>query len=194
MTTNGPALIVPSASPMPRAPESLRAVHPPVEIADYWLWLWIALGLLLLAAILFAVWKFWRAKAVAAPPAPPVPPHLRARRRLEEALRLIDDPKPFTVAVSDVIRQYLEERFNFHAPDRTTEEFLHELQGTDLLAFEQRESLGEFLTRCDMVKFARYEPVIEELQSMHEAALRLVRETEPSLRDDLVENPPPPSP
>ena len=108
---------------------------------------------------------------------------------LEEALRLIDDPKPFTIAVSDAIRQYLEERFQFRAPERTTEEFLHELQGTDLLAFEQKASLGEFLNRCDMVKFARYEPVVEELQTMHEAALRLVRETEPGLRDELLADP-----
>ena len=113
------------------------------------------------------------------PAEPVVPPHVRARRRLEQALRLIDDPKPFTIAVSDATRQYLEERFQFKAPERTTEEFLYELQASNLLTPDQKQSLGEFLKRCDMVKFARYEPLREELQSMHDSALRLVDETEP---------------
>jgi len=81
--------------------------------------------------------------------------------------------------VSDTIRWYLEERFNFHAPERTTEEFLYELQETDLLLPDQKESLSEFLKRCDLVKFARYEPGEPELHDLHGAAVRLVEETEP---------------
>ena len=60
--------------------------------------------------------------------------------------------------VSDTARTYLEERFEFRAPERTTEEFLRELGGTDLLTGEQKESLGGFLESCDLVKFAKYEP------------------------------------
>jgi hypothetical protein len=81
--------------------------------------------------------------------------------------------------VSDTVRQYLEERFNFRAPERTTEEFLHELKATDLLLADQKDSLGEFLSVCDMVKFARYEPGEPELQALYESAVRLVDETEP---------------
>ena len=44
-----------------------------------------------------------------------VPPHVRARRALEKALSLISEPKPFTTLVSDTLRTYLEERFNFRA-------------------------------------------------------------------------------
>ena len=81
--------------------------------------------------------------------------------------------------MSDTIRWYLEERFDFHAPERTTEEFLYELQGTNLLTPDQKESLGEFLKRCDLVKFARYEPGPPELHDLHDSAMRLVEETEP---------------
>jgi hypothetical protein len=109
-----------------------------------------------------------------------IPPHVRARQKLEEALALIGQPREFCILVSDTIRQYLEERFDFHAPERTTEEFLHELQGTNLLLPDQKESLSEFLKRCDLVKFARYEPREPELRDLHAAALRLVEETEPA--------------
>jgi hypothetical protein len=104
---------------------------------------------------------------------------VRARHKLQEALTLLTQPKPFCILVSDTIRSYLEEQFDFRAPERTTEEFLHELQATDLLSPEQKESLGRFLESCDLVKFARYEPGEPELQELHHSAVRLVEETEP---------------
>jgi hypothetical protein len=81
--------------------------------------------------------------------------------------------------VSDTIRWYLEERFDFRAPERTTEEFLYELQATNLLTPDQKTSLGDFLNRCDLVKFAKYEPGEPELRDLHASAVRLVEETEP---------------
>ena len=97
---------------------------------------------------------------------PPVPAHVRAKQKLEEALALISQPKPFVIAVSDTARIYLEERFDFRAPERTTEEFLRELDGTELLLPEQKESLGNFLESCDLVKFAKYEPGENELRGV----------------------------
>jgi hypothetical protein len=110
---------------------------------------------------------------------PPLPAHVRARQKLEEALALIAQPKPFVIAVSDAARAYLEERFMFRAPERTTEEFLRELKATDRLLPDQKESLGNFLEGCDLVKFAKYEPGENELRELHGSALRLVEETEP---------------
>ena len=117
-------------------------------------------------------------KRLQVPPVRVIPPHVRARQKLEEALALIGQPREFCILVSDTIRWYLEERFDFHAPERTTEEFLYELQSTDLLTRDQKESLGEFLNRCDLVKFAKYEPREPELRELHSSALRLVEETE----------------
>jgi len=158
---------------------TLRDIKPPVNIPNPWLWVWWGLGTLALVAVLFWVWRRSRKRKAEVPPVPVVPAHLRAKQRLREALCLLGQPKEFCIAVSDTIRSYLEERFDFHAPERTTEEFLYELQSTDLLTRDQKESLGEFLQRCDLVKFARYEPREPELHDLHDAALRLVEETEP---------------
>ncbi len=158
---------------------ALRDIKPPIEIPSGWEWLWWALGILVLAGlVVFIVW-FLKKRKANVPIVPPVPAHLRAKQKLEEALALLSQPKPFCTAVSDTIRFYLEERFDFRAPERTTEEFLHELGGTDLLLPDQKESLGEFLKRCDLVKFARYEPHETELRDLHGSALRLIEETEP---------------
>jgi hypothetical protein len=159
----------------------LRDIKPPVEIPSGWEWLWWTLGVLAVAALAFFAWRYWQKRRSALPLVPVIPPHVRARQKLKEALALINQPRPFCILVSDTIRLYLEERFEFRAPERTTEEFLYELQATNLLTPDQKQSLGEFLQRCDLVKFARYEPGEPELQDLHDSALRLVDETEPAL-------------
>jgi hypothetical protein len=157
----------------------LRDIKPPVDIPSGWEWAWWLLGGVVLVILAWWLWRYFRQREAARPLPPPVPPHVRARRRLEEALRLLSEPKPFVVAVSDALRAYLEERFSFRAPERTTEEFLHELRSTNLLDAGQKERLSDFLQRCDLVKFAKYEPREMELRDLHASALRLVDETEP---------------
>jgi hypothetical protein len=171
------------------ASDTLREIKPPVAIINVWLWVAIGALLLALAAVAIGLILFLvlRKKPVVQPP--PIPAHVRAKQKLKEALELISQPKPFCIAVSDTLRFYLEERFRFHAPERTTEEFLYELQATNRLLPDQKESLGEFLKRCDLVKFAQYEPREPELLGLHESAVRLVEETEPGPVIPEIKNP-----
>jgi hypothetical protein len=83
--------------------------------------------LLAVAALAFWAWRYWQRRRAQAQIVPAVPPHIRAKQKLREALALIGQPREFCILVSDTIRWYLEERFDFHAPERTTEEFLYEL-------------------------------------------------------------------
>ena len=159
--------------------EDIRDIKPPIEISDGLAWLWQSLILLALVVAFFLLWRWWKNRKANIVLPPPIPAHIRAKQKLEQALALITQPKPFVIAVSDTARAYLEERFNFRAPERTTEEFLRELGGTKLLLPEQKESLGNFLASCDLVKFAKYEPGENELRELHTSALRLVEETEP---------------
>jgi hypothetical protein len=159
----------------------IRDLKPPIEIPSGYAWLWAGLTALAIVTVAVFFWKWWKCRQAQAAIVPVIPAHLRARQKLREALPLITQPKPFVTAVSDAERAYLEERFNFHAPERTTEEFLHELKQTDLLQKEQKESLGAFLESCDMVKFAKYEPGEPELRELYGAAMRLVDETAPQI-------------
>ena len=117
-------------------------------------------------------------KAQAQKPAEPaVPPSQTARDRLREALSLIDQPQPFCFAITEILRTYLEQQFGMRAPDRTTEEFLTELQRSAVLDRRHKALLEDFLTRCDLVKFAREEPGQAELEQLHQAAMTVVDET-----------------
>ena len=158
---------------------NIRDIKPPIAIPNPWEWIWWTLGASVVLAILYFAWRYWQKRRSQIPVEPPVPAHIRAKQKLEEALTLIAQPKPFCVLVSDTIRSYLEEQFKFRAPERTTEEFLYELRATDLLSPEQKDSLGQFLESCDLVKFAKYEPGENELRGLHNSAVKLVEETEP---------------
>jgi hypothetical protein len=157
----------------------LRDIKPPVVIPSGWAWVLWALAVLVVAVLAFWALRYWQKRRDRIHVMPAIPPHVRARQKLQEALALLAQPREFCILVSDTIRFYLEERFTFRAPERTTEEFLYELRETNLLTPDQKDSLGEFLKRCDLVKFARYEPREPELRDLHASALRLVEETEP---------------
>lgn len=159
----------------------IRPQKPPVRLRAGWTaWLPPLLGAVLLI-LAWLAWRRYRRQRQAPPPPVVIPPYRRALERLRAALDLIHDPHRFTVEVSHTLRVYLEERFNLHAPERTTEEFLTELQAGQVLTPLQQQLMADFLTRCDLVKFARYEPGEPELRELYDAAVRLVEETEPLL-------------
>jgi hypothetical protein len=175
MITNAPTQYAASVA------NDIRDIKPPVEIPNGGEWLWWTLGTLAVLTLLLLVWRYFLKRVTRDSVAPPIPAHIRAKQMLEKALEIIAQPKSFCILVSDTIRVYLEERFDFRAPEQTTEEFLRELGETNLLSAEQKESLGKFLENCDLVKFAKYEPGENELRELHSAALQLVEETTPQI-------------
>ena len=171
--------MITNATPQ-NAATDIRDIKPPMDIPTGWAWLWWSLAILAVVISAILIWRWRRNRKLNVVLPPPIPAHVRAKQKLQEALALIAQPKPFVTAVSDTARFYLEERFQFRAPERTTEEFLRELGGTKLLLPEQKESLGDFLESCDLVKFAKYEPGETELRGLHGSAMRLIEETEPT--------------
>lgn len=185
------ALVTPTGS----GTNDIRGIKPPVLIADGWMTLLVTAGILALIAL--AVWLSIRRhrRPVQMPSPVLVPPHIRAKQRLEQALGLLSDPRLFCIAVSDTTRLYLEERFSLQAPDRTTEEFLQELQHSEHLLPDQKMTLVQFLERCDLVKFARLEPTESELRILYAVAERLIDETSPVANAaQTTSTPPTPAP
>lgn len=193
MATNSAIIVPPPGDPAhATGTNDIRDIKAPVAIPNPWFWVWVAATVCVLAASALAGWLWWQKKRRLVPQVPVIPPHIRARQKLQGALSLLHDPRLFCILVSDTLRVYLEERFSFHAPDRTTEEFMTELHATRLLTPDQKQTLGEFLQRCDLVKFARYEPTEMELRDLLECALRLIDETQfEALQTTPLSGPPP---
>ena len=194
LSTNSAALVLPDPADVTNAVASetipdIRGLKGMVEIptGNEWIW-WLLVAVAVMVVTGIVVWFIRRhlaKRSTELAPPPPPPPHVVAWERLQRALDLIHEAEWFCIEVSHIIRVYLEERFSLHAPDRTTEEFLLELQSSRYLAAEHKQLLANFLSECDMVKFARAEPPEQELRSLHEAASRLVGETQPSLHEEI---------
>jgi hypothetical protein len=112
----------------------------------------------------------------------PIPPaHELACRQLQEILdeRLIEDGKfkLFFAKISDVLRSYIENRFDILAPRRTTEEFLLEISRDAPFSAEHKALLREFLQNCDLVKFAEHTPAQEDITKAFDSCKAFIHAT-----------------
>ncbi len=163
--------------------QDIRDVKPLVRLRRNG-WLWAIAAVVLLGRAAAAVW--WRRHRtpleVAGPP--PRPAHelaLEALDRLRrDALPSRDRFEEYYVRLSQIARTYVEGRFGLRAPEMTTEEFLYAAAQAAVLGAEHRQMLQAFLTRCDLVKFAKYQPSTAEADEGFESARRFGQETVPS--------------
>lgn len=162
----------------------IRDLKPLRRIPSPWPWAWIggSLAALLVAAIAGWLYLRHRARRGAAPLA--VPPHELAFAELA-ALRDIDledaaAVRRFYFRISEILRAYVEGRFELNATDLTSEEIVALLPGLGGLEAEQSTALQRFLLATDRVKFAHHAPSPAEIEGVWETALRFVETTCPA--------------
>ena len=137
-------------------------------------------GILIIAVALALAWRFFP-RRTGAPAEAAVPVWRIALDRLRD-LRQTDLPgqgriKEYYSELSDIVRHYIEGRFDIHAAEMTTEEFLAHVREHRLLIDDHTRLLKEFLVAADMVKFAQYGPGPDEVEHSYAAAERFVNET-----------------
>jgi hypothetical protein len=192
-------------SVLPEDEEELapKDIKPPIELPRR-IWPFVLAAALAAAAVLGyryirAWWRRLRRPSERVAEEPAVPPraaHLLAFERLE-ALRC-DDPigrgdiERFYVAVTDIVRRYLRDRFAVDAIDMTTAEL-----GPSML--DARIGRGEiertitYLARADLAKFAKLHPDEERARADFQEAWDLVERTrfrgEEAAADEAEEGP-----
>lgn len=170
--------------------EDIKDIKQPVEIKVSYKKIIIRsiAVILLILAIAAGILFYVRYKRAGGFHAPEIPPHVKALQELEAIknldLKTEEMVKKYYIGVSGIVRHYIENRFTLHAPERTTEEFLNELTGQDILNREHKGLLRDFLRHCDMVKFAKYGPTKEEIEGVYIAAKRFIEETIPKTTDN----------
>ncbi|OIO40185.1 MAG: hypothetical protein AUJ75_00410 [Candidatus Omnitrophica bacterium CG1_02_49_10] len=164
--------------------KDIRDIKPPAYERRY---LWLFLILLSAALVFLGRFILRRIRKAVEAAIPGKPAHEIAYEELEriKAAGYVSKGmiKEYYIALSGVVRHYLENRFGTNAPEMTTEEFLHTLKSSDDLDNDQKRLLKEFLSCSDMVKFARYASSEEEADRSLGAAKRLIDETKAEIRD-----------
>lgn len=161
------ALGLPAAPPAPPDIRDIVAPQPYSVGGDFWLWV-VAGGCLLAAVavgfLLFVALR--KPKTVELPGARAV-----AEGRLAELRNRLEatDARAFGGEVADILRVFIGAQYGLHAERQTSPEFLESIQGWNYFSAVQHALLQEFLTRCDLLKFAR-------LDATDDAKLRLVEQ------------------
>ncbi len=166
------------------ASAKLRDIKPPVALSEprrgLMLLIMVAGSVVLVGAGL-VLFLLLRKKKL--PPEKRVPPHILAfeeLRRLRE-MNLIEQGriKEFYIAITNIVRFYIERRFGIRAPEQTTEEFLEAVSRDHVFDTPTRSTLKQFLSHCDMVKFAKYQPEITEIQKAFDITRDFIEQTKP---------------
>jgi hypothetical protein len=144
---------------------------------------WALAAVLPLAALGTWLWRRYGRRARELPP--PRPAHEIAYEEMR-GLVARDLPgqglvKEFYQELSGILRRYIENRFQLHAPERTTEEFLDELRRDATLAPPHKQLLEVFLTHCDLVKFAEVVPSPEQIQETFDRCKAFIEQTRADL-------------
>jgi hypothetical protein len=113
---------------------------------------------------------------------PLIPPHILAFQKLEELevrrLWQAGEIKVFYSLATEIVRTYFEQRYGIMALEMTTGEVMMQLQ-----KFKMEKSLSSFielfLSSADLVKFAKYQPVVVENEQVISQARMIVEKTIP---------------
>ena len=110
---------------------------------------------------------------------PKVPAHLKALSEIEELRQSggphSEDAKGYYTRLTDILREYINERFGFNATEMTSYEILEHLEEN-----RDKESLAQLrdlLSTSDMVKFAKFKPMLNENDRNLMSAMEFVNDT-----------------
>ena len=159
---------------MPFAVTDVHEIAPPVDYSLIPPWL-IFLGVFVsLTVIGLLVWFVARALRH---PVPIQSPRDRALAILEQMRPDIEkmDPYRFSIRVSDILRRYVTEQFKLPVTRQTSVEFLVGLRKSSPFSEDEKSLLEDFLNRCDLIKFARYEATSSDSQLLLDEAVRFVQ-------------------
>jgi len=160
----------------------IRDIKGPLDLPSIMIYfIYAALFILFIAGLFYlAKYLLKRGRLFAAPPKKP---HELAYERLK-ALKEKNyvgqgKYKEYFFELSLIVRYYLEDRFSLKAPEMTTEEFIAKLKDTKDLEYETKNILRNFLSYCDLVKFAKHGPAEQDAEDSYNSACMLIDNTTP---------------
>ena len=159
------------------AAEDIRDIRGPKAVPGSWLLPVVLVAALLVAlCVAYAIWR--RRHRGARPRSPTLLEQTLERLERTKALMQPATAREFGIAASEVIRNYIEKRFEVIATQRTTEEFLQTLlQSSNETLARHRSLLAQFLQRCDFVKFAGASLAVTDMEALFQSARGFVLET-----------------
>ncbi len=172
----------------------IKDVKPPLTIPFDWLTIiLILLGVLILLALIYFIYKkYFRKESVEEKKVKKIilPPHKIAYKKLSELesekLWQSGKIKEFHSRITEILREYFENRYGFNSLEMTTDETLNELRKSNVTN-EVVEITEKFLQNADMVKFAKFNPMASINEQMMSEAYKIVDLTKDDSEAEISE-------
>lgn len=158
--------------------ETPRTMLEPKSVKN-WILYTIAGVVLVLVAIGIYLVKARRKKVQEIVLPPPEDIAMEQLRRLVEE-KLVENGAimEFYNRIQEILRSYIENKYDIHAPKRTTQEFMDELRAAkNSPVAKYQKQLDSFLTHCDLVRFATHQPDKTEIQRTFNACRDFISAT-----------------
>lgn len=154
---------------------------------------YLLIGLAAAAVIALLVWFILKHERKSKPQKkvvkakPKVKPHITALKELErlktKKLWQNGQIKQYYSELTDIIRTYIDGRYDINAMEMISADILKELEGKELPE-QLRKELEQMLTIADLVKFAKMEPLPDDHDRCYKQAVEFVQETAEKLTVD----------
>lgn len=178
----------------PQAFQGLKDIMTPDFVI--WDYVWWMIWVLVAVAVAFAGWFGYKYYMTHRPTAvavevkeKPLPAHVIALQALEELngkkLWQSGQYKLFHTELTDILRRYIEQRYQVSAMESTTDEILEMLLELTMTQKSSYNNLKEVLQMADLVKFAKYQPLPDENQMVFMNTRLFVEQT----KESVVEEP-----
>lgn len=157
----------------------IRDIKPPIKAPYGWSDIWpFLLGIILIILIYFLLKKYVFVKkkiVIKSNPKDITPADVIALNNLatlkDKELWQEGELKQYHSEISEIIRAYLEERFQILALELPTSDILKNLENKGI-SIEDLQTLATLLQRADLAKFAKSKPTeLENVQSMEQSVI-----------------------
>ena len=173
----------PKEAQNPEAPPTLKVTQQlPPALQNFSWGAWV-LGWLGAMALMGLLWFFYQQKTGQNQKACPESPHEHALRRLQE-LEHFSAAHPKAVheyyfRLSEIFREYLENRFGFLATAMTSQEFLPLLNAHTSYTPEEQQRIVLLTEKSDWVKYAEAQPPSSEQKALMQEVVALIEKATP---------------
>ncbi len=171
------AQIAPSQTDAAELPDIQDIISPQASLSYGLLIAIVLVGLLLLAVVIFLLVYFISKDKKRSHQ---IPAGRIALRKLDELETLAPElsANAFSLQVSDILKDYLKERFQDSFRYETSEEFIKRLSSGTSRSLPQslQTDLANFAALCDQLKFARFANAEDHKLPLLEEARRIIRE------------------
>ncbi len=173
--------------------QAIKDIKPPLE-APYTFKeaLPYIIGIVLLAIIFVLIYLYFKKrkkKEATIEKIPEVLPHILALEKLEELkqkkLWQEGKTKLYHTLITEIIRIYLENRYNINALEQTSEEIIISCRSLAINT-ESKIKLEQVLVLADLVKFAKTQPLPSENDLSHANAVEFVKST--AILEEIILN------